>query len=154
MPTASLGKSWTSTCSGSPLRLPLPSRVLEVADQLLLLGVDGDDRHAPLDAVLRLGVDVLELRVAIGMLRALDGLVRRLQAVAVLAQQLGHRLVADADAVLREQLRGQRVRALARPAQRRLRVATRDRIDELLQRRPHLGMHDLVRSLAARCAGP
>ncbi len=77
-----------------------------------------------------------------------DGLVRRLQAVAVLAQQLGHGLVADPDAVLREQLRGQRVRALARPPQRRLRVAARDRIDELLQRRPHLGMRDLVRSFA------
>jgi hypothetical protein len=34
----------------------------------------------------------------------------------VVAQQLGHRLVADPDAVPHEQLGGQRVRALARPA--------------------------------------
>ena len=79
---------------------------------------------------------MLELRVAIGMLLALDGLVRRLQAVAVLVQQLRDGLVADADPVRVEQLRGQHVRALARPPQRRLRVAARHRIDELLQRRP------------------
>jgi hypothetical protein len=48
--------------------LPLASAVLEVTDQLLLLGVDGDDRHAPINAVLRLRVDVLELRVAVWML--------------------------------------------------------------------------------------
>jgi len=59
---------------GFALRLPLASRVLEVADELLLLRVDGDDRDAPLDAVLSLGVDVLELRVAIRMLGALTDL--------------------------------------------------------------------------------
>jgi hypothetical protein len=50
--------------------MPLAPRVLEVADQFLLLGVDGDDRHTALDAVLGLGVDVLELRVAIRVLGA------------------------------------------------------------------------------------
>src|SRR5208283_5894066 len=105
------------------LRLPLTSTVLVVADQFLLLGVDRDDRYAPLNAVLRLRVDVLELRVAVRMLGTFDGLVWRLQAVAVVAQQLGHRLVAELDAMPHEQLRGQRVRALARPAQRGLRVA-------------------------------
>src|SRR5205814_9576334 len=40
-------------------RLPLSTSVLEVADQLLLLGVDGDDGNAPLDARLGGGVDVL-----------------------------------------------------------------------------------------------
>jgi hypothetical protein len=42
---------------GLALRLPLTSCVLEVAYQFLLLGVDRDDRHAPLDAVLGLRVD-------------------------------------------------------------------------------------------------
>src|SRR5258708_3409145 len=46
-------------------RLPLTSAALEVTDQLLLLGVDGYYRHAALDAVLRLRVDALELRVAV-----------------------------------------------------------------------------------------
>src|SRR6266568_6316523 len=133
---------------GLALRIPLAPRVLEVADQFLLLGVDGDDRHTALDAVLGLGVDVLELRVAIRVLGAFDGLVRRLQAVAVVAKEPGDRPVADLDVVLREQFLGQHHRALARPAQRRLGVAACDRVDELLERGPHLGVQDFERSLA------
>jgi hypothetical protein len=49
-------------------RLPLSAAVLEVADELLL-GVDGQHRHPALDAGFGLRVDVLELRVAVGMLR-------------------------------------------------------------------------------------
>jgi len=67
---------------------------------------------------LGLGVDVLEPRVAIRMLSALDRLVRCLEAVVVLAEQLGHRPVTDPNAVLREQLAGEQLGALARPAQR------------------------------------
>ncbi len=103
MPFASDGKSWTSTV-GLALRLRLLACVLEVADLLLLRRVDGDHRHVAFDAVLRLGVDVLELRIAIGMLRAFDGLSCRLKAVAVLVEQLGHGLVADSNLPLREQL--------------------------------------------------
>jgi hypothetical protein len=66
---------------GLALRLPLAATVLEVADQLFLLRVDGDHGHTAPYAILRLGVDVLELRVAIRMLHSLDGLVRRLKAV-------------------------------------------------------------------------
>jgi hypothetical protein len=53
-----------------------------------------------LDAALGRGVDVLELRIAVWMLRALDGLVRGLQAVAVLTKQLGHGTVADPNPIL------------------------------------------------------
>jgi hypothetical protein len=60
------GKSWTSTKSGLAVRLPLLASVLEVADQLLVLGVDGDDRNAAVHAILSLGVDVLELRLRSG----------------------------------------------------------------------------------------
>ena len=45
--------------------------VLEVADQLLLLGVDRDDGLGRRLGRNHLGVDVLELRIAIGMARAL-----------------------------------------------------------------------------------
>jgi len=133
---------------GLALRMPLAPRVLEVADQLLLLGVDGDDRHTALDAALGLGVDVLELRVAIRVLGAFNGLVRRLQAVAVVPKELGDGPVADPDTVLREQFGGQHHRALARPAKRRFGVAACDRIDELLERGPHFGVPSLERSLA------
>jgi hypothetical protein len=44
--------------------------------------------------------------------------------------------------------RRQRIAELGRPAQWRLRVTACDRIDELLKRRPHFWMCDLVRSVA------
>jgi hypothetical protein len=72
---------------------------------------------------------VLELRVAIGVLLSLDGLIGRLQAVSVVAEQLGHRPIADPDPVPSEQFGGEHMRALARPAQRRFGIATRHRID-------------------------
>src|SRR5579883_2790098 len=129
------------------LGLPLASAVSEVADQLFLLRVDGDERHAAFEALLCLRVEVLELRVAVRVLRALDGLDRCLQTVFVLPQQLAHRLVANLDPVLRGQLRRQNPCALAGPSQRRFRVAPRDRIDELLKRRPHLSVGSLKRAL-------
>ncbi len=65
---------------GLALRLPFASHVLEITDQFLLLRVNGDHRNAAVDAVLGLGVDVLELRVASRMLSTLDGFARSLQA--------------------------------------------------------------------------
>jgi hypothetical protein len=125
----------------------------DVANQLLLLRVDGDYGNAALDAALGLRVDVLELCVAIRMLRSLDGLVGRLEAVAVLAQKLRHRLVADPN-TLREQLCGERVRTLACPPQRRLRVAASDGVDEFLERGPNLRMRDVVRTLSSEGRAP
>src|SRR5690606_12236879 len=81
------------------LRLPLTAAILEVANQLFLLRIDGDHRNAPLDAALCLGVDVFELCVAVHMLSAFNGLVWRLEAVAMLAEQFGHSLVAGLDAL-------------------------------------------------------
>jgi hypothetical protein len=137
---------------GYTLGLPFPTPVLEVADELLLLGIDGDHRDPLLDAVLGGGVDVLELRVAVWVLGSLDGFVGRLKAVAVIAKHLGHRLVAGTDAVLREQLGGEHRRALAHPAQRRFWVSARDGIDELLQLGPSVRMLLLVRTLASTFA--
>jgi hypothetical protein len=54
--------------------LAASAAVLEVADQLLLLGVDRDDGLACGLGRNHLRVDVLELRIAIGMARALKGL--------------------------------------------------------------------------------
>ncbi len=48
--------------------LPFLAPILEVADEFLLLGVDGDNRNAAPNTVLSCGVDMLELRVAIRML--------------------------------------------------------------------------------------
>jgi len=132
--------------------LPLTSAVLEVADQLLLLRVDGDHRDAALDASFRLGINVLELSVAIRMLRALDCLVGRLQTVAVLTQQLGYRLVADPNTATLKEFYRQRVRPLASPAKGRLWVTTCDRIDQLLEIWPNFGVRLLEWPFS--CAAP
>jgi hypothetical protein len=63
------------------LRAPLPPGVLEIADQLLLLGVHRDDRLAGLQGSPDLAVDVLELGVAVGVALPLDRLAVGLEAV-------------------------------------------------------------------------
>ena len=67
---------------------PLAPRVLEIPDQLLLLGVDRDDRLVLIDCPLGDRVDVPELRVAIRMLSALPSLDVCLQVLAKPAHQL------------------------------------------------------------------
>jgi hypothetical protein len=86
------------------------------------------------------------------MLLALHGLARRLETVAALAQQPRDGLVADADPVFREHLGGQRVRALVRPAQRRLWIPARRWGDELLECRNEFWMHGFVASSATALA--
>jgi hypothetical protein len=75
---------------------------------------------------------VLELGVAVGVLLALDGLVRRLQAVIRVTKNRRDRLGADPNAEAMEHLVGKLVRALGGPAERRLRVTARDGIDKRL----------------------
>src|SRR6266852_4822940 len=59
---------------GLTLGTQFTAGVLEVADQLLLLGIDRDSRLAGALKAPDAGVDVLELRIAIGMVAALAGL--------------------------------------------------------------------------------
>ncbi len=118
------------------------ARVLEVADQLFLLGVDGDGRVACGQRRLCLCVDILELRITIRMLRPLEGLAVGLETEAQLLQQL--RDAAGADLVAeRLKLGGQLVQALGGPAQRRHRIAPGRRVHKALkvgqQRRISLG---------------
>ena len=69
-------------------------RVLVFADQFLLLGVDGDHRLAGGLMRFDLRVDVLELRVAIGMASALLALTIDLTAIAEAFEQLRDALAA------------------------------------------------------------
>jgi hypothetical protein len=76
-------------------RTVVRAAVLEVADQLFFLRIDGDDR---LTVRLRRNdfcVDVLELRVAVGMFRAFIRLAIELAREAELDQLLVHRIGAD-----------------------------------------------------------
>ena len=89
-----------------------------------------------------------ELRVAIGMIAPFLGLAIALQAIAVLPQELGDFGVADRVASGR-QFRRQRAGALAGPAQRRLRVATRCGLDHTVQRGRQAGIVGRQRMSAA-----
>jgi hypothetical protein len=72
---------------GLALGTQLFAAVLEVADQFLLLGVDGDGGRTRCDGCRYRRIDVLELPVAIRMARALAGFPVGLAAVFQLAQQ-------------------------------------------------------------------
>ncbi len=83
---------------------------------------------------LHLDVDVLELRIAIGMLRTLAGLAVGLTAIVQLAQQHADQLLARLEALL-AQHRGDVALAPADPAQRRLRIAADRALDQPFERR-------------------
>ena len=76
--------------------------------------------------------NVLELHITVWVLVAFPGLARRLQAVVELCQQVAEGALADPMSLVRQFLDQPR-RALAGPAQRRLRIATRCRFNERIQ---------------------
>jgi hypothetical protein len=75
-----------------------------------------------------------ELGVAVGMARPLPGLAVGLAAVAQLAQQPAHQLLAGPEAAAEERP-GDLALAAANPAQRRLRITTDRVLDQRLERR-------------------
>src|SRR5271165_56411 len=115
------------------LRSQLPPAILEVSDKLLLLCVDRDHWLAGSLERLHLGVDVLELRVTIGMADAFACLAVRLQAEAQTAQQAADQLLAGDEAPL-GQRRRQTALALADPQQSRLWIAADRRLHQFVQR--------------------
>ena len=88
------------------LRLPFPTRIREVPDQLLLLGVDRDHRLSGVQKPVRRRIDVFELLVAVGMNRAFLPFAHRLQPVAQAVEQPTHGGRAHAPSLLRQR-RGQ-----------------------------------------------
>ena len=115
------------------LRLPFPPAVLEVPDQLLLLRVDRDHRLAGGQMLVRSPVDMLELRVAVRMRGAFLPFARRLQPVPQTVQQPAHSGRTHPPALLGQRRRQLRA-TLARPAQRRGRVAARERVHQRFER--------------------
>src|SRR3954464_11124511 len=103
--------------------LPFLATVLEIAAQFLLLGV-AENHRIPNRLVLRRPAsDLGELGVPVRMVAAFPGLAGRLETVAKVRQKVTDTPLADLVALLGQFLRKPR-RALARPAQRRLRIAS------------------------------
>ena len=117
---------------GLAIPSPLLSSISIVSDQFLLLGVHGNDRLGGAHLLGHAGVDVFKLRIAIRMLLAFNRLAITLQAIAHPMQQSPYQSAACGISEL-GQFQRQPSRALAGPAQRRLRIAARERLDQTLQ---------------------
>src|SRR5260370_36959535 len=117
-------KLMTRLCFRLPLRPPLPAAILEVTDQLLLLGIDGNDRLLLDQCCLDQIIDVTKLGVSIWMAVAFSSLAIALQAEVQLVQQLTNHGTTDR-MTLRAQFRGEPTHAPVGPAQWRLRIAAR-----------------------------
>ena len=118
--------------SGVAAGLPFAAFVGKISDEFFLFRVDGNDRLAGGLKHFHLVVDMVELGVAIRVLLAFPALAHGLQAVMQLVQQLAHAALTD-PVPLAIQFGGQFRRALARPAQRRLRIASTGRLHQRLQ---------------------
>lgn len=118
---------------------PLLSAIGIVADQFLLLGVHGNNRLRGTHLLGHTGVDVFKLRIAIEMLGALNRLAIALEAVAHPLQQRPHQAAAGGIPE-RGQFPRQPSRALAGPAQWRLRIAARERLNQTLQLLRQVGL--------------
>lgn len=114
-------------------RTQLATGILEVANQLLLLGIHRDRRLAGGDRRLHRRIDVRELLIAVRMLAPLARLTVGLTAVLQIPRQVRYHPLTGLEA-----LRGQRLdqvtQAAADPAQRRLGIAADGIVDQRLQR--------------------
>src|SRR5262249_44983003 len=117
-----------------PLRLPLRTDVLELADQLLLLGVDRYDRLTAVLVSDHLPVDVLELSIAVRMRRAFLGLAISLPTIAGPLQQAVDGAIRHGMALILKFL-GQLAGALTGPAQGGLGVPSGRGINQPVQGR-------------------
>jgi len=117
---------------GLALGLPLPPAVAVLPHKLFLLGIDRD--HGLILPLKRLGspIDILELGIPIRMTFALDRLAIGLKAVAQVVEQSVDRPLAD-DVSSAPKTIGQLMRTLARPPQRRHRIATSHGINQGFQ---------------------
>jgi hypothetical protein len=136
---------------GAAPRAPLAPRILEIANQLLLLRVDGDRRAMLALKALDLVVQVPKLGIAVRMLGPLTRLAICLQAVPGLVQQVLHEAVAHLVAH-GLQLGRQMAHALRRPTQRRVGIARGGGFDQPVEivREPRV----LLDRALAPAAGP
>src|SRR5947209_11359473 len=132
---------------GFSLRPPFLARILEISDQFLLFRVDRHDRLTTLLQPTYLLTDILELGVAVGVIRALARLAVRLQAVTKITQHAGHRARTDR-MLLPRQFVGQAARALTGPTQGSVGITTSRWFHQRVKRCPQTGIV-MVERLAA-----
>jgi hypothetical protein len=113
--------------------------VLEISNQLLLLGVYRDRRLACGDRCLHRRIDMLKLSIAVRVVTPLPRLAIGLATVVQLPQQLADHTLADFEA-LRSQCLHQVALAAADPAQWRGGIAANRVLDQPLQRGRQLGL--------------
>ena len=122
--------------SGHP---PLAPSVLELADELLLLGIETDRRLARSDRRTDPLVDQTELQITVGMLGSLQGLAIGLQAVPQRTQQMSHGREVNLVAPL-TQLNSKPAHALRSPQQHLHRIAATVLRDQALQHHDQFGI--------------
>jgi len=113
-------------------RAPGSTRILEVANQFLLLGIDRNRRLILGQRRVDRLVEVLELSVAVGMMQSFAGLAVRLKAIAAGAQYRADAGMTDTMTQI-VQGSGDLPKALDRPAQRLLGIAALRRSDDPLE---------------------
>ncbi len=125
-------------------RPPLLAGIGVVAEEFFLFGVHRDHGKPSGQGPFHGGGDVPELCVPVRMVGSLLGFAIALEAVAQGMKNLGDLRMAGR-VFLPAKLPGNRPRAFARPAQRRLRIAPRCALDHLLQgvHKPGIGDRDL-----------
>ncbi len=143
LPRTGLGSHARGLLPVAP-RTPIPAAILEIPDQFLLFRVHRDRRLAAFQEPRHLGVEVLELGVAVGMRGAFSRLAVALQAIARLVEQGRHRAVAHRMR-LPGQFLGQRATALDRPSQRRFRIAPRCRFHQASSAGNNCGSFTIMR---------
>ena len=127
------------------------TRVLEIADEFLFLGVDRNRWLSRGDGRLHLFVDVAKLRVAVGMVPSLQSLAIALKAVSHIAQQTGHNVMTHTVTQVLQPGR-EIAQALGRPQQGIHRIAARHGIHQKLEVAKQRGI--LLRRPLAASAGP
>lgn len=115
-----------------PCLPPLAAMVLIITNYFLLLSVHGNDGVSRPQRAFDRSVDMPELRVPIPMIPSFFGLPVALQTIARIARELSDLGMADPMAPGR-QLRRQRPRALASPAQRGLGITARQGLNQAVQ---------------------
>jgi len=118
---------------GFALRSIRPTTVLIGPYQLFLLRINRNSGIVCFELSLGLCVDVFKLRIPIGVLRTFQRLTIRLKPVVQVLQQAAYGSITHRVAHA-YQFHRQDPKAFARPAQHRLRIASRTRLDQRLQR--------------------